>query len=120
MKVLFYFLAISFLFFPSVFTEGDIAFSQAQITVPPGTGLPPASGSNPVVTVATNVLKWIITIFLILAVISFVITGFIFIFSFGGSIETAKNNFKYSVMAVVVVGAAYIIIQTIDKLLRGN
>ncbi|HHX58474.1 MAG TPA: hypothetical protein GX706_01770, partial [Candidatus Moranbacteria bacterium] len=63
---------------------------------------------------------WILAVFLILALISFVVTGLQYIFSFGGSIENAKNNLMYSIIAVLVVGGALIIVNTIDKLLESG
>ncbi|HHX58864.1 MAG TPA: hypothetical protein GX706_03815 [Candidatus Moranbacteria bacterium] len=94
-----------------------------EIPLPTDSGLPMpsnTSGAGPVVDVLITVMKWILTVFLILALISFVVTGLQYIFSFGGSIQNAKNNLMYSIIAVLVVGGALIIVTTIDALLSGG
>lgn len=99
-----------------------IAVAQNQgIQLPQNTGLPEPnnSGAGPIVNVLTTVMNWILAVFLILALISFVVTGIQYIFSFGGSIENAKNNFWYSVIAVLIVAGALVIVNTIDNLLKG-
>lgn len=92
---------------------------QAEITIPTGTGLPdPADG---IIGVLINFTSWLLTIFLILAVLSFVITGIMYILAMGDgrsqNLENAKQNVKFSIIAVAIVGASYIIIQFIDDLL---
>jgi hypothetical protein len=37
-----------------------------------------------------------------------------------GVLDNAKNNFKYAIIALVTVGSAYVIINTIDYLLSGT
>lgn len=92
---------------------------QAQITIPSGTGLPdPANG---IIGVLVNFTSWLLTFFLVLAVLSFVITGIMYILAMGDgrsqNLENAKQNVKFSIIAVTVVGASYIIILFIDDLL---
>ena len=99
-----------------------LAAKASGIVIPGGTGLPDPddhTGEGPVVQVIANVLSWILTVFLLLAVISFVVTGIQYILAFGSSygIEKAKNNFVYSIIAVSVVGGAMIILYTINMLL---
>lgn len=93
-----------------------------EIPLPQNTGLPaPQSGNGgPIISVLVTVMNWILAAFLVLALISFVVTGVQYIFSFGGSIESAKKNFMYSIIAVLVVGGALIIVNTIDEILEGN
>ncbi|MEA1926355.1 MAG: hypothetical protein U9M90_03925 [Patescibacteria group bacterium] len=95
------------------------------ITVPANTGLPdPAdppgyAGAGPVIAVIFNFLGWILAVFILLAVISFVITGIQYFMAMGDQYkaETAKRNFTYSIIAVAVAGAGLILIRTIDYLL---
>lgn len=90
------------------------------IELPTGTGLSELS----ILEILVTVLQWLIEVFLILAVIAFVITGIQFIMAMGNayssSASNAKSNFTNSIIALVVVGAAYIIITTIQKLLAGG
>ncbi len=93
--------------------------AQAQgIQVPTSgeTGLPDGSVSG----VLNTVLNWLLMIFVIIATISFVITGLQFIFSFGGasgSEAQAKKNFTYTIIAIFIVGGSLIILKTIIGLL---
>ena len=68
-------------------------------------------------------MNWVLKIFVILATIAFVITGFQFIFSFGGASgtqESGKKNFTYTIIAIFIVGGALIILNTIVGLLGGD
>lgn len=96
---------------------------QAQgIEIPTGTGLPDPSGG--VTEVLTNFLSWLLTIFLILSILAFVITGVMYLIALGDSrsqtLENAKQYFKYAILAVVIVGSSYIIIQFINDLLNAG
>lgn len=95
---------------------------SSTIPLPENSGLPnptDTTGQGPVVQVIGNVLSWILTVFLFLAVIGFIVTGIQYLMSFGSSfaVEKAKRNFVYSVIAVAVVGGAMVIIYTIESLL---
>jgi heme/copper-type cytochrome/quinol oxidase subunit 4 len=61
---------------------------------------------------------------MILAVLAFIVTGLMYLFALGnersGVLDNAKNNFKYAIIALVTVGSAYVIINTIDYLLSGT
>ena len=93
-----------------------------SISLPTNSGLPNPTDTTrqgPVVQVVGNVLSWILTVFLLLAIISFVVTGIQYLFSFGNtfSAENAKRNFVYSTIAIAIVGGALIITYTIERLL---
>ncbi len=91
------------------------------ILIPTNTGLPNPGGENgPVLEVLKFILSWLMRIFMLFAVASFVITGFQYIFALGNDISQAKRNFHYSLIAVAVVGGAMVIIRTIDYLLRAE
>lgn len=96
----------------------------SQIPLPTDSGLPSPTGGivdtdGPVVYVIAQVLVWLLTIFLFLAVIGFIVTGIQYLMSFGSSfaVETAKRNFVYSIIAVAIVAGSLIIIYTIEDLL---
>jgi hypothetical protein len=91
------------------------------ILIPTNTGLPNPDGpKGPVLNVLSFILSWLMRIFMLFAVASFVITGFQYIFALGNDISQAKRNFQYSLIAVAVVGGAMVIIRTIDYLLQAE
>jgi len=105
-----------FLFLISIFISQP---AQADITIPEGTGLPdPTEG---IMGILTNFTDWLLTIFLISAVLAFVITGIMYLLAMGDSrsqnLENAKQYFRYSIIAVAIVGGSYIIIMNINWLL---
>lgn len=67
-------------------------------------------------------LKWILLIFIILAFISFVVTGVMFLMAGTnkGMADSARSGVTYSIIAVAVAFSAYIIINLVDYLLRGG
>ena len=78
-------------------------------------GLPNAS----VDTIVIEFLFWILAIFTILAVISFVITGIMF-FTAGANTENAEKAKKmvtYSIIGITIGLSGYIIVGLIDYLL---
>ena len=91
----------------------------SAVSIPTGTGLPDPGGANPVGTVTTTVLGWILIVFLMLSIISFIVTGIQYLLSFGSTYmaETAKRNFVYSIIAVTIVCGALIVVYTIEYLL---
>jgi hypothetical protein len=99
----------------------SVSIAKAAITIPTGTGLPDPGGG--IIDVLMNFTSWLLTLFLIMAVLAFVITGLMYLFSMGDarsqSLENAKQYFKYAITAVVIVGSSYIIIQSIDWFLWG-
>jgi hypothetical protein len=111
-----------------IFVFGVLSFPAsdilaAGITIPPGTGLPdPAdtTGQGPVVQVAVTVMKWLLSIFTLLAVISFVYTGIKFLTSMGDTYKAdeARKSLVYSIIGVAVVGGALILVYTVDALLQ--
>ncbi|MFO7807396.1 MAG: hypothetical protein R6V40_03165 [Candidatus Moraniibacteriota bacterium] len=94
----------------------------SDIPLPTDTGLPDPAGG--IMEVITNFLSWLLTVFMVLAVLAFVITGLMYIFAMGNersqNLENAKNYLGHAITALVIVGSAYIIIITIDYLLTGT
>ena len=101
----------------------SLLVANAQIVVPGNTGLPEPTdrtgGAGPVMDVVFYFVSWILSLFMLLAVLGFVITGIQYLMAFGDyqRAEIAKRNFMYSVIAVTVVGGALVIIRTIDWIL---
>ena len=79
-------------------------------------GLPSA---NTVDDVVLNVMMWLLSIFTIIAVIGFIISGLMYIFagSNTGLAEKAKNGFVFGIIGTTIGIAGYIIIAQIDELL---
>lgn len=68
-----------------------------------------------------NALLWILSIFTLLAIISFVINGIMFLMA-GGSqdmADRAKRGVTYSILGILVGISGYIIIRFLDELLLG-
>ncbi|MFW5885239.1 MAG: hypothetical protein ACOCUF_03385 [Patescibacteria group bacterium] len=110
-----------FLFFVFFFLlSKQQALAQTGIPLPEGTGLPDTN----LMDVIINFANWLLTIFMILAVLAFIVTGLMYLFALGnersGALDSAKNNFKYAVIALFTVGSAYVIITTINYLLGGT
>jgi hypothetical protein len=102
--------------------EDNGTFTGGGIAIPDDTGLPDPPGG--ILQIITNFLDWLLTVFLILALIAFAITGVQYLLAMGNSrsdaLESAKNNFRYAIIAVVIVGAGLIILRAIDHFLRAD
>lgn len=89
------------------------------VCFPASTNLPDPSGG--IVTIITNILYWMLSIFGILAIIAFIISGIQYILSVGSeeAIDNAKKSMKWSIVGVAVALSGLVIIYAIDKMLRG-
>jgi len=86
----------------------------------PDVGLPdPGDGIKGILT---TFLKWLLGIFGMVALASFVISGFQYFLAKGDdkAMETAKKNLTYSVIGVIVGLSGVIVIQAIDSALRAK
>jgi len=83
-------------------------------------GLPNPEGG--VQTILENFLYWLLGIFGFLALISFIIAGFMYLFAAGDEtkIKEAKRHMVYSIIGVVVALSGLIIITTIDSFLKAG
>ena len=88
----------------------------------PETVLPDYPSANPVLDIVMSFLNWLLAIFGVLAVISFVISGFQYLIASGREkmIDTAKRNMTYSVIGIIIALSGLVIIYTIDSLLGGG
>lgn len=109
-------------FFLVVFLLGFVIFgnlahgSGSGVNIPTDTGLP----GGTIKGVLTNLLMWLLSIFGILAIISFVISGIQYLMATGDdkSMETAKRNMTYSIIGIVIALSGFIVVQAIDTALR--
>ncbi len=81
-----------------------------------------SSGGHPIAEVIKRFLNWFLYIFGFLAIISFIIAGFLYFTAQGDprQIERAKKATLYGVIGIVVGLIGLIAITTIDSLLRGG
>ena len=89
------------------------------VCFPTSTNLPDPSGG--LITIITNILYWILSIFGILAIIAFIISGVQYVLSTGSeeTIDNAKRSMKWSIVGVAVALSGLVVIYAIDKMLRG-
>ncbi len=64
--------------------------------------------------------SWLLSVIGIVALISFVISGAIYIMSSGDdkTVEKAKNAMKNSIIGIIIVLGSFVILQFIDTMLR--
>ena len=98
------------------------AVYAAGVEIPSGTGL--SEGSD-LKTVVENFMKWFLSIFGFLAIISFLISAFMYFM--GGSmtgekkdVSGAKKQMQWSIVGVIVGLGGYVILQAIESLMKGN
>jgi hypothetical protein len=74
-----------------------------------------------VYTIIKAIMNWLLLILTVVAVIGFIISGFMFIIGdSSGSKEKAKGWLTYSIIGVIVALIGYIAINLIDSILGGT
>lgn len=70
----------------------------------------------------TDFLMWLLAIFTLLAVISFIVSGLMFLFSGADKnlADKARSGVSYSIIGIVVALSAYIVIFLINSILSGT
>ncbi len=106
----------------SIFWTSNLELAHSQnaiINNIPETGLP----DNPqgIKGILTSILSWILGILGLIAIISFVISGILYLTASGDErqLETAKRAMTYSIVGVVIALAGYIIVRAVDAALQG-
>ncbi len=96
---------------------GNFSFAALEI---PKTGLP--KSEDGIASILSNFLSWLLGVFGIIAIISFIISGIQYFMSAGDEkkIMTAKRNMTYSIIGVIVALASFVVIQAIDKALNAS
>lgn len=113
-KVIFnYFLLL--VFFPAV-----VLAQSSGFYVPTNMGLP--TSQSGIAGILSNFLMWLLGIFGVIALISFVVSGIQYLMSAGDEkrMQTAKRNAVYSIIGVVVGLSGFLIVQAVDAALRAT
>lgn len=73
-------------------------------------------------TIIVNVMNWLMAMIGIVAIIMFVISGWIYLTAGGDEkkTETAKNNIKYTIIGLVVALTAFIIVRLVANLVGAS
>lgn len=81
-------------------------------------GLP--SGS--ILGIISNLLFWLLTIFAIMGVIGFVLSGIFYLLAGAdeGNAEKGKNGMKWSIIGIIVGLSGFLIMQAVNLLLGGG
>lgn len=104
-------------FLASTFLLPIVAGAQG-VTVPGNTGLPGGTLAD----VIRGLTMWLLAIFGFLAIISFVISGIMYLVSAGDDKqqEKAKKQMMWSIIGVVIGLSGYIVVKAVDAWLRGG
>lgn len=94
--------------------------TSTQVVFPTGTGLADPSGG--IKQILTTFLSWLLGIFGILALISFVISGSMYLLAAGDDkmIERAKSTMTFSIIGVIIALSGFILIRAIDAALNAS
>jgi magnesium-transporting ATPase (P-type) len=104
------------IFFPAVALFASPAL--ANIDTPKDTGLPDGTLSK----VIENLMLWLLGIFGFLAIISFVISGVMYLVATGNDDmqKKAKNQMTWSILGVIIGLSGYVVIKAVDSWLKGG
>ncbi len=101
-----------------------VAIAKAQgsgVSLPTGTGL----SERPLPDILKGLVSWLLLIFGYVAIISFVVTGIMYLM--GGSmtgekkdVSGAKKQLQWSITGVIVGLSGYIILKAVDTWLKGS
>lgn len=111
-----------------VFLGGNIAMGANGFpeAVPSGPTLPTSAqtglSDRSFAQILTGVLVWLLGIVGIVALISFIISGVMYLLAAGDEklADKGKNGMTYSVIGITIILGAYVIIQAIEFALNGS
>ncbi|HLC95299.1 MAG TPA: hypothetical protein VJH89_02315 [Patescibacteria group bacterium] len=117
MKKIFYHMVSTTLLFPIVAqAQGWTGWQDVQKNMAPGL---PASKT---VDIVANFMQWILGVFGFIGIIGFVVAGIWYLTAAGDEtqIERAKKAMMYSIIGVIVGLMGLLILQAVDKWLKGS
>jgi len=96
----------------------NAAIAQTSVTLPENVGLP----GGTLFTVMENFVKWLLGIFGFIAIIGFIISGFMYLTAAGDEDqqEKAKKQMTWSIIGVIIGLSGYVIIKAVDAWLNNN
>lgn len=99
---------------------GGTQTTSSGVVFPSNTGLADPSGG--IAQILTTFLTWLLGIFGILALISFVVSGSMYLLAAGNDkmIERAKSTMVNSIIGVIIALSGFILIQAIDSALSAS
>lgn len=102
----------------SVISLAWAANAWASISYPEDVGLP----KNDVKGVLSNFLSWLLAMVGIVALISFVISGILYLTAYGDDdqIKRAKRGMTFSIIGILVALSGFIAVKAIEALLKGS
>jgi len=120
-KYLPFLLVVTFLAFS--FWSGNVSAQNLTgngVYIPTNTGMPNPPGG--VKQILENFLNWLLIILGLIALISFIVAGIIYLVSAGeeDTIEKAKRAMTWSIVGVIVALAGYVIVVAINTALGGT
>jgi hypothetical protein len=88
------------------------------VVIPQNTGLP----DRLLIPIVQDLVMWLLVIFGFLAIISFLISGIMYLMASGDdkAQEKAKKQMQWSITGVIVGLMGLVIVIAIDRLLRGG
>jgi hypothetical protein len=107
------------LFFGIITMLSVVFLANAQgVALPTNVGLP----SGNLTSVIANFTNWLLAIFGFLAIISFLVSGIMYLLSAGDdkAQEKAKKQMTWSIMGVVIGLVGLVVIYAVDMFLRGG
>lgn len=90
------------------------------VVLPQNTGLPNPPGGF--ATILEGLVKWLLLVFGFLALISFIISGIMYLMAGGDdkTAEKAKKQMQWSIIGVIVGLSGFIVINAVTKWLGGS
>lgn len=123
-KVSLFFLAIGVCFFAQTAFSFATTTCEGAFTLKNGVCIPNATGlpNKTISSLLVNFLMWLLYIFGTVAVIAFVVSGFLYVTSAGNDsmIDRAKTYMTWSVVGIIVAFSGVIIINAISTFFSGG
>jgi len=121
------FLIISFSIAPSFVlaaVNADLCFGSAcnanngAFALANPYGLPEGS----IYDILSNILFWLLSIFAVLGIVGFVISGIFYLISAGdeGMADKGKDGMKWSIIGVIVGLSGYVVMKAVEAMLKGT
>jgi hypothetical protein len=124
-----YFLSLFLIIGFSIAPSFVLAAVDWSVTIGNGTGSGAFALANPyglpegsIYDIISNILFWLLSIFAVLGIVGFVISGIFYLISAGdeGMADKGKDGMKWSVIGVIVGLSGYIVMKAVASMLGGQ